>query len=58
MSSAETPRFDAVAAAEQIHQQQSLDLPWPTGSHCCRRRRLPKPPAVPSRPPSACSRTN
>ncbi|MGW7260695.1 DNA primase family protein [Streptomyces sp. NPDC054834] len=26
MSSAETPRFDAVAAAEQIHQQQSLDL--------------------------------
>ncbi|MCX4428698.1 phage/plasmid primase, P4 family [Streptomyces mirabilis] len=31
MSSAETPRFDAVAAAEQIHQQQSLDLPLADG---------------------------
>ena len=29
MSSAEQPRFDAVAAAEQIHQQQSLDLHLP-----------------------------
>ncbi|MEV6175412.1 phage/plasmid primase, P4 family [Streptomyces sp. NPDC051954] len=30
MSSAEPARFDAVAAAEQIHQQQSLDLQLPT----------------------------
>jgi hypothetical protein len=29
MSSAEPTRFDAVPAAEQIHQQQALDLPLP-----------------------------